>query len=38
MIRDERDRLLARYTSGELTPVERERLFTEALTDQELFN
>jgi hypothetical protein len=38
MMRDERDRLLARYTSGELTPVERERLFTEALTDQELFN
>lgn len=38
MMREERDRLLARYTSGELTPLERERLFTEALTDQELFN
>jgi hypothetical protein len=37
MTREERDRLLARYSSGEIHPLERERLFTEALRDQELF-
>lgn len=38
MTREERDRLLARYSSGEIHPLERERLFTEALRDQDLFN
>lgn len=37
MTREEREQLLARYTTGELTPLERERLFTEAMNDQELF-
>jgi hypothetical protein len=37
MTRDEREQLLARYTTGELTPLERERLFSEALLDQSLF-
>jgi hypothetical protein len=37
MTREEREQLLARYTTGELTSLERERLFTEAMNDQELF-
>lgn len=37
MTREEREQLLARYTTGELTPLERERLFTEAMNDQALF-
>lgn len=37
MTREERDQLLVRYNHGELSPLERERLFTEALRDQELF-
>lgn len=37
MTREERDRLLALYSSGEIHPLDRERLFTEALRDQELF-
>jgi len=38
MTREERDQLLARYNNGELSPVEREKLFSEALQDQELFD
>lgn len=38
MTREEREKLLARYTTGELSPVERERLFSEALHDQALFD
>jgi hypothetical protein len=38
MTPEERIRLLARHSSGELTPLEREYLFTEALSDQDLFD
>lgn len=38
MTREERDRLLARYGAGDIHPLEREKLFSEALRDQELFN